>query len=140
VFCKDFTQKLNQALHNKTNEIRSILDLGCGEQTGDNYFNHLNLLDKAVVRVDFITGLKVPKRKRKRKNRTHISYRVRVLFKAPFSCGLILPQLPQEEDITAEANLALYANYDLVIIKDVLQHMPDKQVELVIRRLIEQHV
>ena len=42
------------------------------------------------------------------------------------------------EDITNEMSLQLYRGYDLVLLKDVLQHMPDDCIRAVLARLMDQ--
>ena len=88
------------------NNINRILDLGCGESK-NSWVLQLDLSKHRYVGIDFIEGLE----QQLNDNGP----------RAPLQCRY------QTQDITEQRHLERYTNFDLVILKDVLQHMTDER-------------
>jgi hypothetical protein len=92
------------------NHIRTLLDLGCGEWK-NNWIEGVALGQVSYTGVDFVRSLEVPVA---RPGRT---FRL-------------------DEDISLEQNTAKYRGFDLVLLKDVLQHMHDDGIRALLRALV----
>jgi len=104
---------LQNIINNKSNNINSILDLGCGDWT---FSQHINLTDKFYLGVDCVKNQIM-------KNNTNYSVPNNIQF-------LYM-------DITNLSQLSILKDFDLVILKDILQHWSNEEIINVLNQLLK---
>lgn len=96
----DFLQNF---IHDKDNKIKTIVDLGCGDWS---FTQSINFNGKKYMGIDCVEN--VIKQNKKKYQKENIKFKV--------------------DDFSKTTNLSKYLNYDLLIMKDVLQHWSDEEI------------